>query len=116
MLIFSNQFLYRFLRTFESQEKKKLVQLDSRILGSFFRIIVWSIWNTVIGFGVGLVFFFFCLLYKRFRCVILESIFFSKIQQFCSFYEVYIRKPKLIWSLLVTGFPKSYIVPNGLTF
>ena len=49
---------------------------------------------------------FCCVLCKRLHCLIFHSIFFPKIQKFCSFYEVYIRKFKLIRSLLVIRFSK----------
>ena len=57
MLIFSNYFLYDFSRTFELQEKKR--NWSDLVVGFFliFRIIVWIIWSTVIGFGVRIIFF-----------------------------------------------------------
>ena len=106
---FFKLFFVRFLTDFWIIRKKKEIGLtwysDSWFI---FRIIVQIIWSTVIGFGVRIIFFFWCLRCERLRCLILKSNFFSKIQKFSSFYEVYIRNPKLIWSLLVIRFSKIF--------
>ena len=90
MLIFSNFVLYNFSQTFESQEKKEIGLTWFSDSWLIFGIIVLIIWSTVISFGVRIIFFFYCLRCERLRCLILESNFFSKIQKFCRFYEVYV--------------------------
>ena len=56
----------------------------------------------MIGFSVGLVFFFFLLTLQKITLSNIGEVFFS--QKFCSFYEVYVRNFKLIRSLLVIRF------------
>ena len=75
-----------------------MVKLDTRILGLFFIIMVWTIWITVIDFGVGLVFFLLAL-QKITLSKIGEYFFLKNSAVFMKF--MLAKKPILIRSFLV---------------
>ena len=103
---FFKLFLYDFSRTFELQEKRKLVLLDTRFFDLFFRIMFGTIFQCCNKFWCPIVFFLLTL--QKITLSNIGEYFFHKNSKILRFNEVYIRNPKLIWSLLVIRFSKIF--------